>query len=182
MDEAVAFGSKAFFAYLAVLALGRGMDLLSTWVATPTLMLEGNPVAKRLGWKGGLLVNLTICVVFARWPLAAIIIATTSALVAARNFQLAWLTRSHGEENYRAWFGQRLVETPPTLFIFCLLAQTLLVGAVGGAVAYFSGLEQLVVLGIGFGIIGYATAVLLFTLLALWRSRRVQRLSEKSWE
>ena len=31
----------------------RGMDFLSTWVATPNLVLEGNPIAKKLGWKMG---------------------------------------------------------------------------------------------------------------------------------
>ena len=29
------------------------MDFLSTWVATPNLVLEGNPIAKKLGWRWG---------------------------------------------------------------------------------------------------------------------------------
>src|SRR5277367_6944372 len=108
MDDTVPFGSHWYLTMLALLVFSRGMDFLSTWVATPTLALEGNPIAKKLGWKWGLLVNLTLCLGFALWPLPAIVISTSSVLVAARNFQQAWLMRSLGEEVYRAWHVARL--------------------------------------------------------------------------
>ena len=81
-----------------LLFVARGMDFLSTWVATPNLVLEGNPIAKKLGWKWGIPLNLALCVGLAFWPLPAIVISTTSVLVAARNFQSAWLMRSLGEQ------------------------------------------------------------------------------------
>ena len=172
MEETLPFGSREYLSFLLVLVFARGMDFLSTWIATPTLLLEANPIARRLRWRGGAIVNVVLCFVFAFWPLAAIIIATTSAMVAARNFQLAWLMRSHGEENYRDWFVQRMDETPPTLFVFCLLAQTSLTALVGGALAYFSDWRQMVPLGIGLGIVGYSMAVMIFTLMAVYRRRR----------
>ena len=52
MEEFVAFGSSHYFLFLALLAFGRGMDFLSTWIATPNLVLEGNPLARKLGWTG----------------------------------------------------------------------------------------------------------------------------------
>src|SRR5437868_13172254 len=123
MEDFIPPGSPDYFVLLALLAFGRGMDFLSTWIATPNLVLEANPIARKLGWRGGIIVNFFLCVGFAFWPLTAVIISTTSVLVAARNFQLAWLMRSSGEDSYRAWFSERLEETPPSLFIFCLLAQ-----------------------------------------------------------
>ncbi len=57
MEDFIPFGSAAYFVLLGILVFARGMDFLSTWIATPNLVLEANPIAKRLGWKLGLLVN-----------------------------------------------------------------------------------------------------------------------------
>jgi hypothetical protein len=175
MDEWVRFGGGEYAILLLLLLVGRGMDFLSTWVATPNLVLEANPLARKLRWKWGILVNLVLCGLFALWPLPAIIICTTSVLVAARNFQLAWLMRSYGEENYRDWFLERLGDTTPGLFLSCLFAQTGLTAVVGGALMLFSG-EWLVPFAIGMGIVAYAVAVTIYTLIALWRHRRGVRL------
>src|SRR6267142_1701365 len=123
MEESVPFGSHEYNIFFVLLIFARSTDFISTRIATPNLILEANPIARRLRWKWGIPVNLALCVAFARWPLIAIIISTTSVLVAARNFQHAWLMRSHGEDNYRTWFIERMDETPPGLFLFCLLAQ-----------------------------------------------------------
>jgi hypothetical protein len=170
MEDAVQFGSRWYFLFLNLLVFARGMDLLSTWLATPHLALEANPIARRLGWKWGLAYNGLVCGVFAAWPLPAVIICTTSLLVAARNFQGVWLMRTMGEEQYRHWMCDRVRETRPALYLGCLLGQVVLVGAVGGALVIFG--EGWVPFGIGVGIIAYALAVLLFTLLSVWRLRR----------
>ena len=171
MEDFVGFGSAEYVALLGLLVGTRGADFLSTWVATPRLVLEGNPLARKLGWKWGTLINLAVCLVFAAWPLSALVIATTSALVAARNFQAAWLMRTLGEEQYREWYVQRLRETPLPLYLFCLLSQTLLVAAIGAALMLFSG-GHLPTFPIGLGIVAYAIAVVFYTSLALWRIRR----------
>jgi len=178
MDDPVPFGSREYAIYAALLIFSRGTDFLSTWIATPNLLLEANPIARKLGWKWGTVLNVILCGVFAFFPLPAIIIATTSVLVAARNFQLAWLMRSAGEEYYREWFLERLESTETGLFLFCLLSQTGLTAAVGGVLMYFSewhGELQLVPFGIGMGLVAYATAVTLYTLISLWRNRRAAR-------
>ena len=175
MDDSVPFASREYFIYLAILVFSRGTDFLSTWVATPHLVLEGNPIAKWLGWKWGAVVNVILVTTLAMWPLSAIVVSTASVLVAARNFQSAWLMRSMGEDAYRDWYLQRAVETPITLYLFCLAGNTLLTAGVGGALVFFSFTREgawLVPLGIGMGIIAYAVAVIVFTLLSVWRSRR----------
>lgn len=177
MPDFVEFASRTYVWLLVLLLVARGMDVLSTWIATPNLVLEGNPIAKRLGWKWGIPVNVGLCLVLAFWPVPAIVISTTSVLVAARNFQSAWLMRSLGEKLYRDWHIERIQETSATLYLFCLFAQTLLTAGVGGAVIYFGmrGPEiSQALLAIGVGIVAYAAAVLFFTLLAVWRLRRSQ--------
>jgi hypothetical protein len=171
MEEFVPFGSRSYAVLFLVLFVARGMDFLSTWVATPNMVLEGNPIAKKLGWKWGILLNVAFCLGFACWPLPAIVISTTSVLVAARNFQSAWLMRSLGEQIYRDWHIERVQETSVTLYLFCLFAQTALTGGVGAAVFYFSQ-WQLVPMAIGLGIVAYALAVAFYTVLGIWRMRR----------
>ena len=170
MDDFIPFRSEEYFALLSVLLFARGMDFLSTWVATPHLVLEGNPIAKWLGWKWGALLNLALCIGFARAPLPAVIIATTSLLVAARNFQGAWLMRTMGEQNYRAWMSDRLSEGKTGLFLFCLFAQCLLTAGIGVALVCF-GDQLLIPTGVGVGMMGYTLAVLVYSLISVWRGR-----------
>jgi len=171
MEESVPFASREYFIMLAILLFARSSDFLSTWVATPHLVLEGNPIAKWLGWKWGALVNVVMVTSLAMWPLSAIVVATASVLVAARNFQSAWLMRSMGEEAYRDWYRQRMSEARITLYLSCLAGNTLLTALVGVALIMFSG-GWIIPIGIGMGIIAYAVAVLVYTLLSIWRSRR----------
>lgn len=168
IEQFIPFGSAEYWRVLALLLFSRGMDFLSTWVATPNLVLEANPIAKKMGWRLGVVLNAALCTVFSLWPLPAIVVITTSLLVAARNFQAAWVMRSMGELEYRLWMSDRMNRTPRALFFFCLLAQTSLVGFLGAGLMYFSEL-QLVPFGIGMGLITYALAILVYSSLSVWR-------------
>ena len=174
MDDMYSFGGREYFLMLALLAFSRGMDFLSTWIATPNLVLEGNPLAKKLGWQWGLLLNIVLVGVLAMWPLSAIVVATASVLVAARNFQSAWLMHSLGEEIYRQWHVERVQETRITVYLLCLAGNTLLTAGVGAALIYFSNL-RLAPFAIGMGMVAYAAAVAFYTLLAIWRIRRAAK-------
>jgi hypothetical protein len=170
-SDLIPFGSPLYYLMLSLLLFSRGMDFLSTWVATPTLALEGNPLAKKLGWKLGGVVNIALCIAFALWPLTAIIVITSGLLVAAHNFHSAWLMRTMGEEEYRRWFIERLARTPLPFYFVCLLGETLLTALVGAGVVYFSDVEK-VPFAIGLGIMMYAVIVLFYTTLSLVRMRR----------
>jgi len=177
MDVTLPFAGREYCQLLLLLVFARGMDFLSTWVATPNLVLEGNPLAKKLGWYWGLLLNAVLVTVLALWPLSAIVVATASVLVAARNFQSAWLMHSLGEEHYRQWHVERIQETRITLYLSCLAGNTLLTAGVGAALIYFSN-EWLVPFAIGMGMVAYAIAVTFYTLLAVWRIRRATKRRE----
>ncbi|MGA9779469.1 MAG: hypothetical protein ACLPRE_10915 [Limisphaerales bacterium] len=188
MDNSVSFDSREYLLMLGLLVFGRGMDFLSTWIATPNLALEGNPLAKKLGWKWGLSLNAVLVVALAMWPLSAIVVTTASVLVAARNFQSAWLMRSLGEDAYREWHVQRVRETRVTLHLFCLAGNTSLTAVVGAALIYFS--KPSVPFAIGMGMVAYAIAVAFYSLLAIWRihqatkreARRLQALPHQQPE
>jgi hypothetical protein len=115
--------------------------------------------------------NAAVVVVLAMWPLSAIVVTTASVLVAARNFQSAWLMRSLGEDAYRAWHVQRVRETRVSLHLSCLAGNTLLTAAVGAALIGFSKPWQ-VPFAIGMGMVTYAMAVAFYSLLAIWRIHR----------
>ena len=168
-EEFVPFGSPAYFALLACLIGARAMDFISTWIATPNLVLEANPLAKKMGWRIALIVNTVICFTMAIWPLPSVMLITMSLLVAAHNFHSAWLMRTMGEHEYRFWMSERLSQAPRSLFLFCLLGETSLVGILGSGLAYFTG--ELVPYGIGMGMVTYALAVLGFSLYSVWRLR-----------
>lgn len=176
MEDFVPFASREYFILLGLLVFSRGADFLSTWVATPNLVLEGNPIAKKLGWRWGLIVNVALVVLLAMWPVAAIVVSTASVMVAARNFQSAWLMRTLGEHSYRDWHVERMQETRISVYLFCLFGNTLLTAGVGFAVILFSRTKNgdlpLVPVAIGMGIVSYAFAVVFYTLLAIWRLRR----------
>jgi hypothetical protein len=184
MDDLVPFGSRVYGEILLLLLVARGMDFLSTWIATPNMVLEGNPLAKKLGWKWGIPVNLALCFGFAFWPLPAIVISTTSVLVAARNFQSAWLMRSLGEQLYREWHVERVQETKITLYLACLFGQTALTAAVGAGVILATNghnQDEPVALAIGLGIIAYALAVAFYTLLGIVRMRRAEKVEARKF-
>jgi hypothetical protein len=168
MAEFVSFGSREYWLVLSMLALGRGLDFLSTWVATPNLVLEANPLAKKLGWRLGLVVNVILSFLLAAWPFPAIVIATSSMLVAARNFQSAWLMRTLGESFYRQWMGDCLARTRRRLFLSCIFAQCAIYAALGIGLMYFGGM-LLIPFAVGMGFLTYAFAVAVYSTLSFWR-------------
>jgi hypothetical protein len=149
----------AYWATLALLAVARGLDFLSTWIATPELVLEANPIARRLGWRAGIAVNTAVCLAAATLPFAAVVVSVMSVLVAARNFQGAWLARTMGEHEYRDHLQAQFRRADKRLVLGCICAQALLYIAVGGAVTVLAG--DLPVQAIGWGIVGFGVAIAL---------------------
>lgn len=168
MEESAPFASRDYLITLGLLVFARGMDFLSTWFATPTLALEANPLARRLGWRWGMAFNLLLCLASAHWPLAGLIVVTTSLLVAARNFKSAWLMRALGETDYLLLVGDAMNRSSRRSLLVSVLGETLLFGLVGGAVVMSSEWPSLP-LAVGMGMVAYAAAVAFYSLLAMWR-------------
>lgn len=172
------FGSNEYLLMVLLVMFGRGMDILSTWIATPTLELEANPLARWLGWRAGIVVNIVVSAFIALLPLAAISVATTSIMVAARNLQSAWLTRVVGEHAYRQWIGARYREGKRGVFLICLILHAALICLIGSSLMIFSR-WQLIPFGIGFGIVTYSLAIVTFTTMAMRRAARADAIEER---
>lgn len=88
------------FTWLLVLlvAAARVLDFLSTWIVTPRLELEANPLARRLRWGRMALLNLPLAALpFVHHGLS-ITLVVMSLLVAGSNLSHGALARGLGEK------------------------------------------------------------------------------------
>ena len=83
-----------------LLVISRLGDVGTTYLATPKLVLEANPVARRLGWKF-IVLGLALCALPYYHTGMAVAFLVTSLLVSASNASGIWLARTLGEEGYR---------------------------------------------------------------------------------
>jgi hypothetical protein len=149
--------STGYWLGLGLLLAARGLDFFSTWVATPSLALEANAVMRRLGWRVAAALNLAVCVVAAAVPFVAVLVSVTSVMVAARNFQGAWVMRAMGEFEYREHLRGQFRRADWRLVLGCVWAQTALYTAVGVALAATT--RELFTAAVGWGIVGFGLAI-----------------------
>ena len=96
------------------------MDFLSTWVATPNMVLEGNPVAKKLGWKWGIPVNLAFCVGFALLAITSNRDQHDECAGGRAQFSSAWLMRTLGEQATARGISNAFRKpTSPCMYFVC---------------------------------------------------------------
>ena len=80
--------------------LARCGDVLTTWLATPTLRNEANPIAKKLGWLYAVATIFTCF--FAYYDMAlGFTVLGASLCVCASNASKIWMMRTMGEEAFR---------------------------------------------------------------------------------
>lgn len=163
MIETTSLGSRDYFVYLLCLLITRGLDYFSTWLATPTLRLEANPIIRKLGWEMSVFLNLAVIIILALVPIGAIAISTASALAAARNLNLAWLSRTMGEISFSEWITTRLSEAQPIVYGICVILSSIIYISCG-LVLLTRDSADVVVEGIGGGFIAYGVILLVYTL------------------
>ncbi len=87
---------------LALLILiSRLGDIGSTYLVTPTLRLEANPIVRRLGWRFAI-ATLAMCVVPYVSMELGVMFLVPSLLVSASNSARIWMARTLGEAEYWA--------------------------------------------------------------------------------
>jgi hypothetical protein len=84
----------------ALIFIGRIGDIGSTYLATPRLTLEGNPIVRKLGWRFAAL-SLLLCLVPYYYTPLGVMVAVPSLMVSASNIAKLWSVRALGEERYR---------------------------------------------------------------------------------
>jgi uncharacterized membrane protein YhdT len=82
---------------IAAMAFARGLDFLSTWLVTPRLHLEANPLMRRLRWVRMAALNLPLLGLPLLHHGLSITFVVTSLLAAGSNLVSGALARGMGE-------------------------------------------------------------------------------------
>lgn len=83
-----------------LILLARIGDIGSTYLATPKLKLEMNPIAKKLGWPFAM-ATLLVCLVPYYSTAFGIVVLVPSLLVSASNTRAIWFVRAYGETEFQ---------------------------------------------------------------------------------
>lgn len=87
----------AYLIRLSVLIMARVLDLFLTWLVTPDLSRERNPIVRWLDWPGNLMVNPPACALAAVWPLSTWFLVGASLWASAVNFRNWFLLHKRGK-------------------------------------------------------------------------------------
>ena len=168
MDE-----SQSFKLILAALILvSRLADLGSTYLVSPKLQLESNPVVQRWKWPYAFLTLFVFVLPY--WSVGAgIVVMVASLLVAASNSSKILMSRTLGESEYRAMIVATAARADPVPGLIFTLLPALFMAILGWAVMYFYP-DPDTDLGyyVGLGILGYAMVVAIYGPLTFLRNRR----------
>ncbi|HYE74981.1 MAG TPA: hypothetical protein VEF04_16690, partial [Blastocatellia bacterium] len=82
-----------------LLLISRLGDIISTYLATPTLKLEANPLARRLRWPFAVCTVLVSFIAYFN-TFIAVVMLVPFLFVSASNLSRVWLIRALGEDAY----------------------------------------------------------------------------------
>jgi hypothetical protein len=136
----------------------RIADVGTTYLVTPTLKLEANPIARRFGWKFALLTILIGLVPYASPPMGVVLL-TTSFLVAASNASKIVMAKAMGEEQLAAFSRRVTLETPPWPGLLFLVLPAFFIATLGGTILFFYPQASEWGYYFGLGMLAYAVAI-----------------------
>jgi hypothetical protein len=166
--------AEHFVAFLLLLA--RLGDIGSTYLATPTLKLEANPVARRLRWPFAMLTLLAALLPY-WWLPGGIIVLVGSLLVCSSNFSRLWLMRTMGETEYYEFIVRMSGRAKPVPTLLFMFASALCIAAIGITLQlFYPDPEKELAYFFSVGFFGYAFAIGLYGPLAFLRFRKAHRL------
>ncbi len=145
----------------AMLLFARSGDILTTWLATPKLRHEANPLAKKLGWWFAIATIFLSLAAYVSEPLALSLLSI-SLCVCASNAGKVWFMRTLGEEEYHALLVSVMQRSTlgKALFFNCLPAVFyLLLGSMIQLVEVNSTTRAFY---LGTGILAYGLAIVVF--------------------
>jgi hypothetical protein len=120
----------------SLLLLARIGDVGSTYLISPQLKLEANPLARRFRWPFAALTLLLAAIPYYSLPIgiAALIL---SLLVCASNCSRIWFVRTMGEAEYYSLIIDVARRVPPGLgIVYCLFSPLCMV-LIGGVILLF---------------------------------------------
>jgi len=157
--------------------LGRLLDIGSTYYASRSLALESNLLAKKLGWKGILVLNITLCFVFAIDYYISLMLLVVSALAAGNNLEKAWVPITVGEKEYSEIFKDWVKKAEAKRLFFSNFAGGSLFFSIGLLLIFLSIDFTAIVIGLAFTV--YASAIIFHRSLAFYKIRKQLRNQRK---
>jgi len=103
---------------ILIVIFARSLDILSTRYVTKELKLETNKLAKKLGWKGMILVQIPLIVLGSLDIYFALFIFVWSLLLFANNIEGSWYVQEVGEEAYHQEITSNVKKTSLGKIIF----------------------------------------------------------------
>ena len=159
---------------IGLLLLARLGDIGSTWLATPNLKLESNPIVRRLRWWYAW-ATLLICLVPLLSPGVGAALTVASLLVTGSNLSKGWLMRSLGEDGYLFLMHQTAARSSLPVALGFVLSSAAAVALVGWLLLLTSGGEETWAYWGATGILLYAGAVAFYGTISAARLFRTVR-------
>lgn len=94
-----------------IVIIGRSLDIFSTRYVTKELKLETNKIARKLGWKGIILVQIPLIIIGCLEFYFAFFIFFWSLFLFANNIEGSWYIREIGEDEYQEELKTHLKKT-----------------------------------------------------------------------
>jgi len=156
-----------------LLLLARIGDVGSTYLATPTLKLETNPIARRFKWPFAVLTLFAAAIPYYSLPLGVGILVA-SLLVSASNLSGIWLVRAMGECEYHKLIVRLAGQTRVSTALVFIAGQAICIAAIGLLLLPIPPIADGPLSSyVPFGFFAYAFAIILWQSLAFLRLHRL---------
>lgn len=121
----------------AVLLISRIGDILTTYIASPNLKLEGNPLISKLRWPFALATVLVALIAYVDIGLA-VMASVLFLLVAASNASKMWMLRVLGEDEYMKLHYSLVQRSSLVFTLACIWAPSFFLFIVGAVIYAFT--------------------------------------------
>ena len=114
-----------------IVIIGRLLDILSTRYVTKELKLETNKIARKIGWRGMILLQIPIVILGSLDFYFSFFILWWSIFLFANNIEGSWYIKEAGEEEYQKEIKTRLEKSKKWKIMFSELSSLLKFTLVG---------------------------------------------------
>lgn len=144
-----------------LILISRLGDIISTYLVTPTLKLEANPIAKKLKWRF-MLLSVFVCLVPYYHTGTAVIILVPSLLVSASNIGKFWIVSAMGETEYSEMLLRLVSKSKLSHALFSILMSSFFIVLTGLVLLFLCPDKQTWGWWFGVGIMAYGFMIGLY--------------------
>ena len=117
--------------------IGRALDMLSTRYVTKELKLETNIIARKIGWRGMILMQIPIIILGSLDFYLSFFIFWWSIFLFANNIEGSWYIKQAGEDEYQKEIKTRLEKSKTWKIVFSELSSVLKFTLAGIFIIFF---------------------------------------------